>query len=138
MKKKLVTIILMLCMAFSLVACGNGTDKDTQKENTQNAQQDENKESESESEETGIVYKIKVVDENNNPIGGMMVQLCKDTCMPKLTNAEGVAEFSVAEKSDDYKAGITNLPDGYIYDGEEYVYFENGATEVTLVIKSAE
>ena len=47
MKKKLVTTILMLCMAFSLVACGNGTDKDTQKENTENAQQDENKESES-------------------------------------------------------------------------------------------
>ena len=135
MKKKLVTTILMLCMAFSLVACGNGSDKDTQKENTENSQQDENEESES--EETGIVYTIKVVDEDNNPIGGMMVQLCKDTCMPKLTNAEGVAEFSVAEKSDDYKAGITNLPDGYIYDGDEYVYFEDGATEVTLVIKAA-
>lgn len=128
MKNKLVAIMLLLCMAFSLVACGKGSDKDVQKDNMQNSQQDE-------TEETGVVYTIKVIDEDNNPIGGMMVQLCTYTRMPELTNAKGIAEFKVQEASDDYKACITSLPDGYVYDGEEYLYFENGATEVVFVIK---
>lgn len=138
MKKRLITAIFMLCMAFCLVACGdNGSDKDSQKPSTEETNKDDSqKESEEESEESGIVYTIKVVDEKNTPIGGMMVQICKDTCMPKLTNAQGIAEFTVAELSDDYYAGITSLPEGYIYEGEEKVYFENGSTEVVFVITS--
>lgn len=125
MKNKLVATILLLCMALSFVACGKGSDKDVQKDNTDNSQQDE----------TDVVYTIKVVDEKNNPIGGMMVQLCTYTRMPELTNAKGIAEFKVQEASDDYKACITSLPDGYVYEGEEYLYFENGATEVVFVIE---
>lgn len=127
MKNKLVSTILLICMAFSLAACGNGSDN--KKDNTENTKQDE-------TEETGVVYTIKVVDEENNPIGGMMVQLCKDTYMPELTNAQGIAEFKVPELSDDYRATITSLPDGYCYEGERFVYFEKGSTEVVIVITS--
>lgn len=143
MKKRILTAVLMLCMAFSLVACGgdSGSNNDTEKENTQQDSQtanDSEEDSQTESEETGVVYTIKVVDENGNPVGSVMVQLCKDSCMPKMTDANGVAEFQVNELSDQYKAGVTVLPEGYTYDGDEYVYFENGATEVTIVIKTAQ
>ena len=142
MKKRIVTVVLMLCLAFGLVACG-GNAGDTEKNNTENTQQDdaqENKdtEKESESEEAkGVVYTIKVVDEANNPVASVMVQLCKDTCVPKMTDANGVAEFTVDEIADGYKANVTKAPDGYTYEDGD-VYFEDGATEVVLVIKAAQ
>lgn len=135
MKKKVVTVILMMCMTLCFVACGNnnGSDKDSQKPNTENTSKDDTEE---ESEKSGVTYTIKVVDENNNPIGGMMVQLCKNTCMPKLTNAQGLAEFSVEAIEDGYQAAITSLPEGYKYEGEKYIDFKSGETEVVIVITS--
>ncbi len=143
MKKRLVTAVLMLALALSLVACGgNGSNQNTEKPNTEtsqdNAQANVDKETESEeSEATGVVYTIKVVDEENNPVAGVMVQLCKDSCMAKPTGSEGVAEFTVEELSAEYKANIAVVPPAYTYDGGD-VYFEDGATEVTLVLKAAQ
>lgn len=138
MKKKLITAILVLSMAAGIVACGGTGNTDTEKnsENTNTESQMGSENSESEESEEGAVYKIIVVDEANNPVSGVMVQLCKDSCMPKLTDENGIAEFSVEEVTDGYKASImTNqLPEGYVYEGEAEVYFENGETEVTLVI----
>ena len=138
MKKKLVTAMLMLCLAFSLVACGgDGASKDTQKENTQNSQQDEgqaNKDTEndknSENVDDGkIEYTVKLVDANGNPIANTMVQVCNaSTCFaPVATDANGVAVFRLVE-SNEYKAKLMTA-------GEDaYVHFEAGATELTLTI----
>ena len=41
MKKRLVTAVLMLCLALSLVACGGGSNNDKDKNNTENTQQDD-------------------------------------------------------------------------------------------------
>ena len=142
MKKRLVTAILMVCLAFGLVACGgNGganTD-DTNKQNTEaNSEADKDTEnSEEESETQAVVYTIKVVDEAGAPVASVMVQLCKDTCVPKMTDANGVAEFSVEEIADGYKANVTMAPEGYVYEDGD-VYFEDGETEVTLVLKAAQ
>ena len=139
MKKRILAAILMLAMACSLVACGgNGSANNT--ENTQNESEvnkDTEKESEKESEATGVVYTIKVVDEAGNPVEGAVVQLCKDSCSPAVTNAEGVAQFKVKELSDEYKATIATYPDGTQYP-EDYVYFTGGITEVTLTMKAAQ
>jgi len=133
--KKILASILLSCMVLSLCACGTGNgDTNKNSQNTQNTQNASESEKESESEE-GVVYKITVVDEAGNPVSGVMVQLCKDSCFPKLTNANGVAEFPVTEVADGYKAGITNLPEGFVYEGEAEVYYEDGETEVTLVVK---
>ena len=126
----------MLGMALSLVACGgNEAGNNTETPNTENTQQEQ--ESEEETEETGVVYTIKLVDEANNPIAGAVVQLCKESCIPKETDANGVAEFKVAEAEEGYKGNVPVLPDGYTYDGGD-VYFEDGATEITIVVKSAQ
>lgn len=139
MKKRLITLVLMLAMALSLVACGGGSNTDTEKPNTENTQNDDqaNTDTETESEETGVVYTVKVVDESNAPVAGVMAQLCKDLCVAKPTDANGVAEFTVEEIADGYKANIAVVPPGYTYEDGD-VYFEDGATEVVLVLKAAE
>lgn len=144
MKKRLVTAVLMLCLAFSLVACGGNSgdsDKDTEKTNTEQdsqANNDADTESESEKVDDGkITYKITVVDEGGNPVAGAMVQLCDDAnCMPKITDANGVAEFSAAE-FDGYIAKVASAPAGYELITEEYTSLD-GATELTLTVKAVQ
>ena len=139
MKKRLLTVVLMLCLAFSLVACGgNGNAGDTQKDNTENSQQDDSqankdteKESESENVDDGkIEYKVTLLDASGNPVAGQMVQVCNAaTCFaPVATDANGVATFRLDE-SNEYKAKLLTASD------DSYVYFEAGATELTLTIE---
>ena len=137
MKKRIATLVLMLCMAVSLCACGNGSGNDTEKENTQNTQQDDSqankdteKETESEQVDDGkIEYKVILVDANGAPVAGQMIQVCNAaTCFaPVVTDANGVATFRL-EESNEYKAKLLTAPD------DAYVYFESGATELTLTM----
>jgi hypothetical protein len=82
---------------------------------------------------------IKVTDTEGNPIAGAMVQVCKDSCLPGVTDANGVAKFAVAEDTG-YKASFLSLPEGYVYVDETVTewYFEDGATEITIQLKIAE
>jgi len=138
MKKRLVTTILMLAMALSLVACGgNGSDKDSQKPNTENSQDDDkqaNKDTEDDKKDEPvddgkIEYKVTLVDANGAPIAGKMVQVCNaSTCFaPQQTDANGVATFRL-EESNEYKAKELTQGD------DAYVYFEAGATELTITL----
>ena len=138
MKKRLVTTILMLCMALSLVACGgNGSEKNTQDKNTESSQQDDaqaNKDTENDKtdepvDDGKIEYKVTLLDANGAPIAGKMVQVCNSaTCFaPQATDANGVATFRL-EEADDYKAKELTQGD------DAYVYFEAGATELTITL----
>ena len=128
-----------------LCACGGNGDagKNTEDKNTQNTQvstEDTQKESESETtpvEDGKIVYKVTVVDEGGNPVANAMVQVCDDaTCFaPAPTNADGVAEFRLAEM-DGYKTKLVTNPAGYEAVETDYVSFESGKTEVTLTVKA--
>lgn len=137
MKKRLVTLVFMLCLAFSLVACGgtNGSNGDTQKENTQQDDAQADKETEKETEEENvddgkIEYKVTVVDANGAPVAGQMVQVCDESnCFaPVATDANGVATFRLAE-SNEYHAKLLTASD------DAYVYFEAGSTELTLTVE---
>ena len=84
-----------------------------------------------------ISYTVTVVDQEGNPVSGVMVQMCKDSCIPGVTNDAGVAAFRMYE--DDYKVSLLTMPEGYAYAGEEEIfYFEAGSYELTIVLKSAE
>lgn len=156
MSKKILVSILTLCMMVSLCACSgtkdndkdNDRDKDNNKPNTENVSET-NTESTGNTENAGnagsdsavsgkVHYTVKVVDENNNPIAGVLVQLCSDTCFPTTTNADGVAEWDLEEA--EYKASFLNQQEpaaGYTYstDAKDF-YFEKGATELTIVLKA--
>ena len=142
MKKRLVTTILMLAMALSLVACGgNGSDKDSQKPNTESTEDKDDTQANKDTEEDKkdepvndgkIEYTVKVVDANGAPVAGKQVQVCdEENCsIPAVTDANGVAVIRF-EQSDECKAKIV-VPYGQ-EDVYEYVHFEAGSTEITLV-----
>lgn len=145
MMKKLFALLLVLCMVFSLCACGGNSDTedDTQKENIENNQDDNDVDAdveddkEDESENTAASFKVTVVDEGGNPVQGCMVQVCKDICMPAMTDAEGVATISI-KIEDGHYLQVSQAPEGYEYTGEEKVYLEAGQKEATIILKAVQ
>ena len=142
--KKLLVSALAICTVAAFCACG-GTDAnndvktpDTQVkvEDTQVVVED-TQVVESEVVEDGKVeYCVTVVDEEGTPFAGVMVQMCKDLCVPAVTDGAGVARFSLEE--DYYDVKVTTLPEGYTYSGEEEVFhFEDGSLELTITLKPA-
>ncbi len=128
--KKLIAALLLVTMVFCLCACGE--DK-----NTDNNASDPIVTDPVDTEPQGVTYTVKVVDEGGNPVAGAMVQLCSDLCLPKLTDANGVAVYENQEEKDNYKASITTYPAGYEQLGEETeFYFAEGVYEVTITVKA--
>ncbi len=130
---RLICAVLALMMALCLCACGGekapvaeptvaATAEPTTVEVTEPAQDGK------------VTYTIHVQDENGTAIAGAMVQICKDTCLPGMTDAEGNAVFTVDEA--DYKVSFLSLPAGYAYTTEETEFYFDGATEITLTLKA--
>lgn len=142
MMKKIFALLLVLCMVFSLVACGGNADtkNDDKNNNVVDKDVDAKDESKDESDEdegvqTKAAFQVKVVDEGGNPVQGVMVQICKDSCVPAMSGADGVASFNV-QIEDGHKLSVMSMPEGYAYDGEAEVYLEAGSTEYTLTLKA--
>lgn len=137
--KRVLALVLMFCMLFSLCACGgNGDEKTTEApQETTKAEVTTEAEEQTTVDDGKVAYQVKVVDEEGNPIAGALVQMCKDTCFPSSTNESGVAEFSLPE--DEYKVSFLSLPAGYAYssDAQEF-YFDGDSTELTITLKKAE
>lgn len=138
--KRFWALLLALCMALSLCACGGEDDTPATTEVTETEAvtatvPETPEETEPAVDDGSVTYTVTVVDEDGNPIAGAMVQICMDTCYPGVTGADGSVQFSVAEA--DYKVSFLSLPAGYTYSTEEQeFYFENGSTEITLTLKA--
>ena len=125
--KKLIAALLLGAMVFCLCACGKTQDNnETDPAITDPAP--------TETEAQGVTYTIKVVDEGGNPVVGAGVQLCKDTCLPAITDEDGIAEFRVAEDPE-YKVSFMSVPEGY-EGAEEAYYFESGSYELVITLKA--
>ncbi len=143
--KKIMYVLLstmLLCSCMMFVACGskeNGekeTSDKTDAATTTVKQETETDETDTTVDDSKVTYKVKVVDADGNAIAGAMVQLCKDSCVPAVTNAEGVAEFNLEE--DDYDVKFVQLPEGYTYSGADEVFkFEVGSFELTIILNAA-
>lgn len=132
--KHLICMILALMMAFTLCACGGEETPATEATEAPVVQPAVPEETEA-ADDGKVTYTIHVQDAEGNPLAGVMVQICKDSCLPGMTDAEGNAVFTVAE--DNYKVSFLSLPAGYTYTTEETeFYFETGATEITLTLKA--
>lgn len=139
--KNIAALLLVLCMALSLCACGGTETPATEAPATEAPVVTEaptEAVEETEAADTGLTtYSVAVVDEEGNGIAGAMVQICQDTCYPGITNEAGVAQFNVAEAN--YKVSFLALPAGYTYSTEEQeFYFESNSTEITITLKAAE
>lgn len=77
---------------------------------------------------------IRVVDQDGNPIEGVLVQMCDEagSCrMPVDTDENGEASYRFEEGS--FHAQLTTLPDGYsVDDPEAYYNFVDGVATITL------
>ena len=128
--KRFAIFALTLCLIFGLCACGDTAagEKETTGETAETTQET------TEAIDDGkVTYTVTVVDEGGNPVANAGVQLCKDTCLPGMTNENGVAQFNVVE--DDYKVSFMAMPAGYAADAEEF-YFENGSFDLTITLKA--
>lgn len=134
--KKLISVLLLLCLVLSLCACGQSNTETTTTEpaTTEAAEEDTTVEV---TEDDGMAtYSVTVTDEGGNPVAGAMVQICKDDCFPGLTDAEGKATFSRPE-TEGYKISFISMPEGYEHSGEETeFYYEGDAKEMTIVLKA--
>ena len=139
--KKFSIAVLAACVMLVLCACGGKDVPAATEIPTTEAPMVETTEAVVEVEATvpeGMIsYTVTVVDQEGNPVSGVMVQMCKDSCIPGVTNDAGVAAFRMYE--DDYKVSLLTMPEGYAYAGEEEIfYFETGSYELTIVLKPAE
>ncbi len=131
--KKIFAVILTLGLIFSLCACGGDKNGPTGTETLNNQQQND---TETYSEEESVTkFKVTLVDQNGDPVPNTMIQICKDTCVPKSTDENGVAQFDF-EETDGHKLSLFSCPEGYEteYVGDNYIYLEDGETEYTFEI----
>lgn len=131
--KKLLAVLLSLLVVFSLSACG--ADTDASKDDVSSSEPVSSSEDTS-SEEKTSKFEVKVVDANGNPVEGVMLQICKDSCIPSKTDANGVATFNI-EVTSGHKLSVLSCPAGYEYTGDAEVYMEDGATEYTIELSEA-
>ena len=130
--KKILAVLLLIGLLATLCACGETPEptEDVTEAPTQNV-------TEAPTVDDGkVTYTAKVVDEGGNPIAGAMVQICKDTCFPGVTDENGVASFT-REEEEGYKISFIALPEGYEYTTEETdFYFEGGEKDITITLKA--
>ena len=141
--KSLLLIVLALSLMVCLCACGSDTSTD--KDTTKTTQVDTNTTTATTTTTTQTtttttaskanvaLYTVTVTDEAGTPISGAFVQFCLESCVPCMTNAEGVASYQTFVNN--YKVSFISVPEGYEQPTEEY-YFEEGSFEMTIVLKA--
>ncbi|MGM9601199.1 MAG: hypothetical protein ACI3W5_06415 [Faecousia sp.] len=138
--KKMLALLLTLCMALALGACGQA-EKATNTTPAGNPVETttaplSTKEIQQTTDPNRVAYTVYVVDEQGNPIPGGMLQFCLDSCSPVVIDENGVANFT--GEAVNYDVKFLNMPEGYTYSTEEEVFhFAQGETELTIVLKSA-
>jgi len=137
---RILVLVLALTMVFSLFACAkDGNGDETKAPETQDVQDTKDTEKETENHtgtEAPAEFKVTVKDQDGNVVPGVMVQICKDACIPARTGDDGVATFVIAEITSEHKLSVMSAPEGYTFSDEE-IYLEDGATEYTLEITKA-
>lgn len=141
--KPILLIMLSLCLAIGLCACGgNDTTDDVTKTTTNGGNNTTTTTTTTTATTTTtttlaegkVNYSITVVDEGGNPISGAFVQLCLEACVPCMTNAQGIATYPNMDEAD-YKVSFVSIPEGYSVEKNEF-YFEGDSTEMTIVLKA--
>ena len=131
--KKIFALLLALCMVFVLCACGGNSEETNGTTGATKAPATNNETTAPTVDDGKVTYTVKVVDEQGKGIVGAMVQLCLETCLPGMTNMQGVATYRVNEA--DYKVSFVQMPAGYTAEETEY-HFAEGAYELTITLKS--
>ena len=137
--KPLILALLVLCMAFSMLACAQDQPTNPTTIPSQPSTPDDSQPSQPESQpdDGKKTYTVYIQDENGAAVIVPMINICQaEMCMPYVPDATGVVTAKMAEA--EYKVSIPQLPEGYELAGEETeFYFEAGSYELTIVLKQA-
>ena len=130
-------MMLVACFVLAFAACGgektegNTDDTGAKDETTVPVETEDTDETEEVVEDEG--FKVTVTDEDGNAVAGVVLQVCKDTCVPSVTDADGIALFNV-EITSEHKISVLTLPEGYEYNGDAETYLEDGMTEYNVTV----
>lgn len=135
--KRILFVLLALTLVFGLCACGGNTEEsknvsepDVSKTESKEESKEASKEESAPAAQSAFV--VTVVDEEGNPVSGVMVQVCNEgNCIPAISNAEGKATLNVTV-ADGYTLKVAKVTEGYEYKGEAEVTLEAGITEYTV------
>lgn len=130
-RKRILILAVTVCLVFGLCACGESAGNSN--ESTLPSTGETTQETTEAVDDGKVTYTVTVVDENGDPVANAAVQICKDSCLPGMTNEEGVAVFNVLE--DDYKVSFMAMPEGFEAEADEF-YFEDGSYELTITLKA--
>ncbi len=122
--KNLLAVVLALTIVLCLCACGNdengNTEPDTSSTTTESKPQatepqGTEPDDEKDPEPVEFVYTVVVKDTAGNPIAGVPVQICAGaSCVPKVTDANGIAGYDAEISGDDVlTAKLIKVPEGY-------------------------
>lgn len=137
----LAVLMLLFALTISMVSCGGEQtppdDNEPPVTDTPGGEDgDDEKPDDEIPEETDVYFTITVRNDKDEPVAGIMVQMCEgETCIPRRTDDNGQAIFKVAKEDADlnYEAKLLNIPDGYDGDSENYYAFDD-ERKVTLYI----
>lgn len=138
--KTIITVCLIIGLMLTVCACDSTTDKNDDDNTQTNTPADTASETTSVAEsktvatETEIIesgYKVTVVDENGNALGGVFLQICcGELCLaPYWTDASG--KLVLDQDLSDYT--VKAYLDGYTAEESEYA-FEDDSTSLTIVM----
>jgi len=139
--RSIIALLLVLCMAFALVACGETeTKKDDEKNTVETTDEDGNDVDEPEiegndSEDTKPQvgeYIVYVKDENGDPIEGVKLQFAKDSGDTTITTDED-GKAKLVGLVTDIVVTVEEVPEGYEMDKDEYEFDDE--FEITITLK---
>ena len=133
--KKMLAILLAVCLALAVCACAAPVDNST--ETSEPTEESKITESTEKQDDGKVTYTVRVVDEDGKPIvSGGLIQFCLDSCVPCALDGNGVASMSLTPAN--YKVTFAVRPNGYVEAGDKTTfYFEDGSYEMTIVMKPA-
>ena len=145
--KRFFALMLVLCLALTLVACNTSSEEDETTAATTEAATEAptTEEATTEAPTTEEVttaanagYSVRVVDTDGVAIEGVWIMICKgDICsMPTATDADGYAKFPTIT-DEGRQAKVAYEVEGYVVDTTEYIDFEDGSFEMTIVLEKA-
>lgn len=120
--KKILSLTLVVIMLFCLCACADN--EDSQRKNSSESVATQN---------IATSFSVTVVDGDDNPVEGVVLQLRKDSRVTARTNKAGIATFPIVV-TDGYKLSVFSCPEGYEYTGKNSMPIEKGSKEFTVQI----
>lgn len=136
--KKIITLMVIICMSVAVLAACGGSGKDSAAStSTDSAASTEAGSEASSAEDSGDAYRVIVTDESGKAVEGVMVQFCSDAlCQMGETDADGIAVFADQEEGA-YTVHVYSVPEGYAEDETEYPAPETYG-DVNITLKAAQ